>query len=375
MDKVTGRWHGSGVDDAGAGGRFTPLRLLPPPRARNRDLVLFTRQLSVMISAGLPLTRALETLAQQAESPVLQRVARETLYDIESGNTLADALGRHPRVFTRLYVNMVRAGESGSRLDGILTRLAAFLEQNERIRRKVKGAMLYPAVIFAVAVAVVATLLLFVIPTFETVFASFNALLPLPTRTVIGLSRAVQNWWWAVVVTAGGGGLLLRRWVATETGRRRFDSLLLRLPVLGPLWRRAAVSRFTRTLGTLLSAGVPILEGLEITARTAGNRVIQDAVLESRTAIRGGESIARPLRETGVFPPMVARMIHVGEETGDLDGMLSRIADFYDEEVDAGVESLLKILEPALIVVLGGLVGGMTIAMYLPIFDLVDAIQ
>lgn len=376
VGKVTGRRRGGGADgDVGAGGRSTSFRFLPSPRVKNRDLVIFTRQLSVMISAGLPLTRSLETLARQAESPVLQRVARETLYDVESGNTLADALGGHPRIFTKLYVNMVRAGESGSRLDGILARLATFLEQNERIRRKVKGAMLYPAVVFAVAIAVIATLLLFVIPTFETVFASFDALLPLPTRAVIGFSRTVQDWWWAVLIAAGGASLLLRRWVATATGRRRFDGVLLRLPVLGSLWRRAAVSRFTRTLGTLLSAGVPILEGLEITARTAGNQVIQDAVLESRTAIRGGESIARPLSATGVFPPMVSRMIHVGEETGDLDGMLSRIADFYDGEVDAGVESLLRILEPALIVILGGLVGGMIVAMYLPIFDLVDAIQ
>ncbi len=375
MDGVTGRWRGRAVDDVGAGGRSTNIRLFPPTRVRNRELVLFTRQLSVMISAGLPLTRTLETLARQAESPALQRVARGTLHDVESGKTLAEALGAHPRIFTKLYVNMVRAGETGSRLDGILTRLATFLEQNERIRRKVKGAMLYPAVVLAVAIAVIVTLLLFVIPTFETVFASFNALLPLPTRAVIGLSRTVQDWWWAALIAAGGAGLLMRRWIATETGRRRFDAILLRSPVLGSLCRRAAVSRFTRTLSTLLSAGVPILEGLEITARTAGNRVIQDAVLESRTAIRGGASIARPLRETGVFPPMVARMIHVGEETGDLDGMLSRIADFYDEEVDSGVESLLRILEPVLIVILGGLVGGMIIAMYLPIFDLVNAIQ
>ena len=344
-------------------------------RVRIRDLVLFTRQFSVMISAGLPLTRALETLALQSESPTLQRAARDTLRDVEAGATLAGALGRHPGVFPPLYVNMVHAGESGSRLDGILARLATFLEKSEQLRRKIRGAMLYPAVVLAVAVAVLATLLLFVIPTFETVFASFDALLPLPTRVVIGVSRTIQGWWWAMLLATGGAYLLFRRWIATEAGRRYLDRLRLRLPVLGSLTRRAAISRFTRTLGTLLSSGVPILEGLEITARTAGNHVIQDAVLASRSAIQRGASIARPLRETGVFPPMVARMIHVGEETGELDGMLSRIADFYDDQVDAGVEGLLKILEPALIVILGGLVGGMIIAMYLPIFGLVEAIQ
>lgn len=328
-----------------------------------------------MISAGLPLTRTLETLALQTENSALRQVARDTLGDVEAGNTLAGALGRHPRVFAQLYVNMVHAGESGSRLDGVLDRLATFLEKSERIRRKVKGAMLYPAVVLAVAIAVVGTLLLFVIPTFETVFASFDATLPLPTRVVIDLSRIVQNGWWAMLAATGGAVLMLRRWAATDAGRRRFDRMLLRLPLLGPLIRKAAVSRFTRTLATLLSSGVPILEGLEITARTAGNRVIEESIQASRKAIRRGDSIARPLRETGAFPPMVARMIHVGEETGDLDGMLARIADFYDDEVDAGAESLLRILEPVLIVILGGFVGGMIIAMYLPIFDLVNAIR
>lgn len=376
VDMGTGRRRWRGVDDAGAGGRSISLKVFAPSaRVKTRDLVLFTRQLSVMISAGLPLTRTLETLAIQAENSALRQVARDTLRDVEAGNTLAGALGRHPRVFTQLYVNMVHAGESGSRLDGVLDRLATFLEKSERIRRKVKGAMLYPAVVLAVAIAVITTLLLFVIPTFETVFASFDATLPLPTRVVIDLSGIVQNGWWAMLAATGGAALMLRRWAATDAGRRRFDGMLLRLPLLGPLTRKAAVSRFTRTLATLLSSGVPILEGLEITARTAGNRVIEESIQASRKAIRRGDSIARPLRETGAFPPMVARMIHVGEETGDLDGMLARIADFYDDEVDAGAESLLRILEPVLIVVLGGLVGGMIIAMYLPIFDLVNAIR
>lgn len=328
-----------------------------------------------MIHAGLPLTQALEILSRQATSPILRAVLRETLYDVEAGHTLSGALSRHPAVFTELYVNMVAAAESGSLLDEILGRLATFLEKSDRVRRKMKGALVYPAVVLGVAAAVITTLLLFVIPTFESVFDSYGALLPLPTRAVIGLSRAVHDWWWAILGAAGGGIVLLRRWAATDAGRSRLDRVLLRLPLVGSLLRRAAVSRFTRTLGTMLSSGVPILEGLEVTARTAGNRVIHDAVLESRDAIAGGDSIARPLETTGVFPPMVTRMIHVGEETGDLDGMLSRIADFYDDEVDVAVEAALRVLEPVLIVGVGGLVGGMIIAMYLPIFDLVDAIR
>ena len=357
------------MDDVGAGGRFT-LR----SRVRARDLVVCTRQFSAMISAGLPLTQALAILSRQGASPALRAVMREVLYDVEAGSTLSDALGRHPAAFMDLYVNMVAAGESGSRLDEVLGRLATFVEKSDRVRRKVKSALIYPAIVLAVAIAVIATLLLFVIPTFETVFESYGALLPLPTRAVIGVSRAVQSWWWAMLGVAGPALFLLRRW-ARGSGRSRVDRFLLTVPIFGSLLRWAAVSRFTRTLGTMLSSGVPILDGLEVTARTAGNLVVHDAVLASRDAIAGGDSIAGPLEATGVFPRMVTRMIHVGEETGDLDGMLARIADFYDDEVDVAVESVLRILEPALIVVLGGLVGGMIVAMYLPIFDLVDAIR
>ena len=365
----TGRRHRWGVDDVGAGGRLT-LRA----RVRPRDLVVCTRQFSSMISAGLPLTQTLDILSRQGANPALRDVIREALYDVEAGNTLSQALGRHPAVFTDLYVNMVAAGESGSRLDEVLGRLATFVEKTDRVHRKVKSALIYPTIVLAVAVLVIATLLLFVIPTFETVFDSYGALLPLPTRAVIAFSRAVQSWWWAMLGATGVAVVLFRRWAAGR-GRPHVDRFLLRLPVFGSLLRRAAVSRFTRTLSTMLSSGVPILDGLQVTARTAGNVVVHDAVLESRDAIAGGDSIAAPLEATGVFPPMVTRMIHVGEETGDLDGMLSRIADFYDDEVDVAVEGVLRILEPALIVVLGGLVGGMIVAMYLPIFDLVNAIQ
>jgi type IV pilus assembly protein PilC len=344
-------------------------------KVKSREIVIFTRQFATMINAGLPLVQALDILARQTENAVLKKAVQDTLYDVEAGNTLADALSQHPKIFSQLYVNMVAAGESGGLLDTILLRLATFLEKSEQLARKVKGAMVYPAVVLSVAVIAIAILLLFVIPTFESVFSSFNQQLPLPTRMVIGMSGLLQSYWWAMAGSIVMGVLIFRRWVSTTGGRLRFDRLMLRMPVLGPLVRKAAIARFTRTLGTMLASGVTILDGLEITARTAGNRVIHDAVMESRTAIAGGKSISEPLKETDVFPPMVTQMIHVGEETGDLDGMLSKIADFYDDEVDVAVENLLKVLEPALIVILGTVVGGMIVAMYLPIFGLVNAIQ
>lgn len=344
-------------------------------KVKSRDIVIFTRQFSTMINAGLPLVQALDILARQTENETLKKAIQETLYDVEAGNTLADALGQHPKVFTNLYVNMVAAGESGGLLDTILMRLATFLEKSESLQRKVKGAMIYPGVVLSVAVMAIAILLLFVIPTFESVFSSFGQVLPLPTRIVIAMSNMLQSYWWAILAAMAVSFFVLKKWIATDNGRLQFDRLLLRLPVLGPLVRKASVSRFTRTLGTMLSSGVTILDGLEITARTSGNRVIHDAVMESRAAIAGGKSISEPLKESAVFPPMVTQMIHVGEETGDLDGMLNKIADFYDDEVDVAVENLLKVLEPALIVILGTVVGGMIVAMYLPIFGLVNAIQ
>ena len=344
-------------------------------RVKARDLVIFTRQFSTMINAGLPLVQALDILSRQTENPMLKKAVGDVMYDVEAGNTLADALKQHPKIFTQLYTNMVAAGESGGLLDTILMRLATFLEKAEHLQRKVKGAMIYPGVVLSVAVVAIAILLLFVIPVFESVFASFNQTLPLPTRVVIGLSNFLQGYWWVILIGMGGFAVVFQRWVGTRNGRLQFDRALLRMPVLGPLVRKAAIARFTRTLGTMLSSGVTILDGLEITARTAGNRVIHDAVMQSRTAIAGGKSIAEPLKETEVFPPMVTQMIHVGEETGDLDGMLEKIADFYDDEVDIAVENLLKVLEPALIVILGTIVGGMIVAMYLPIFGLVNAIQ
>jgi type IV pilus assembly protein PilC len=341
-------------------------------RVPTRDVVVFTRQFATMINAGLPLVQSLDILAQQTENKSLATVTRQVLYDVESGHTLADALDKHRNAFSALYVNMVAAGEAGGILDTILLRLATFLEKNDAIIRKVKGAMIYPGVILSVAVIAVAVLLLFVIPTFEQMFAEAGVPLPAPTRLVIFLSQFLQNYWWAMILGALAVAFLVRQYYRTESGKLNIDRALLRMPVLGDVLRKSAVSRFTRTLGTLLSSGVSILDGLEITARTAGNRVIHDAVMESRTSIAGGETVAGPLEKSGVFPPMVTSMIAVGEATGGLDEMLTKIADFYDEEVDAAVAALLSLMEPVMIVVLGVIVGGMIVSMYLPIFDMVN---
>jgi type IV pilus assembly protein PilC len=338
-----------------------------------RDVVIFTRQFSTMINAGLPLVQALDILAQQSENPALRDVTRQVVADVESGNTVADALRRQPKAFSDLYVNMVSAGEAGGILDTILMRLAVFMEKNDALVRKVKGAMIYPGVIMSVAAIAITVLLVFVIPTFESMFASANVPLPLPTRAVIGISRVMKMYWWAVGLAIGGTVVLIRKYYRASNGKLTIDRLLLKAPVLGDVLRKSAVSRFTRTLGTLMSSGVSILDGLEITAKTSGNRVIQDAIMESRASIAGGETIAAPLEKSRVFPPMVISMIAVGERTGGLDEMLAKIADFYDEEVDAAVSGLLSLMEPVMIVFLGVVVGGMVIAMYLPIFDMVNA--
>jgi|SRR5262252_395939 len=342
---------------------------------KTRDVVIFTRQFATMINAGLPLVQALDILAQQTENKTLAGVTRQVVYDVESGQTLADALRKHPKAFSDLYVNMVAAGEAGGILDTILQRLAQFLEKNDAIVRKVKGAMVYPGVILTVAVVAVAVLLIFVIPTFQNMFASVNLELPLPTRIVIGASNVLKSYWWAIIGVIGITVFAITRYYKTAPGRLQIDGLLLRFPVLGDVLRKSAVSRFTRTLGTLISSGVSILDGLEITARTAGNMVIHNAVMESRQSIASGDTISAPLQRSKVFPPMVISMIAVGEQTGGLDEMLSKIADFYDEEVDAAVGTLLSLMEPIMIVVLGVIVGGMVVAMYLPIFDMVNAVQ
>jgi type IV pilus assembly protein PilC len=348
---------------------------LPGAGVKTRDVVIFTRQFATMINAGLPLVQSLSILAQQTENKTLKDITRAVVYDVEAGNTLADALAKHPKAFTGLYVNMVAAGEAGGILDTILLRLATFLEKNDALVRKVKGAMVYPAVIVTVAILAVAVLLVFVIPTFSAMFASVNMELPAPTRLVIGLSDVLTRFWWVIILAIAVLVFSFRSYYSTPNGRKVIDGALLNAPVVGDLLRKSAVSRFTRTLGTLISSGVSILDGLEITAKTAGNRVVHDAVMSSRQSIAGGETIAGPLQTSGVFPPMVISMISVGEQTGGLDEMLTKIADFYDAEVDVAVSALLSLMEPIMIVVLGVIVGGMVVAMYLPIFDMVNAIQ
>jgi type IV pilus assembly protein PilC len=346
-----------------------------PGRIKTRDIVIFTRQFSTMINAGLPLVQALDILSKQSENKALQEVTRQVVYDVESGNTVADALRKHPKAFTELYVNMVAAGEAGGILDTILMRLATFLEKNDALVGKVKSAMIYPGVIMSVAAIAIMVLLIFVIPVFENMFASVNMALPLPTRIVIGASKFLTGYWWAVIAAVFALVTGTKRYYATPAGQLKIDSILLKVPVLGDLLRKSAVSRFTRTLGTLISSGVSILDGLEITAKTAGNRVIHDAIMESRASIAGGDTISAPLQKSAVFPPMVISMIAVGEQTGGLDEMLTKIADFYDTEVDTAVSGLLSLMEPVMIVFLGVVVGGLVVAMYLPIFDMMNAVQ
>lgn len=347
----------------------------PRGSIKMRDIVIFTRQFSTMINAGLPLVQALDILAKQTENKVLSDVTRAVVFDVESGHTVADALAKHPQAFSELYVNMVAAGEAGGILDTILMRLATFMEKNDALVRKVKGAMIYPGVIMSVAGIAIMVLLIFVIPVFEDMFASVGLPLPLPTRVVIGMSRFLKGYWWLLGAIIAGVGFMLKRYYASSSGKLVIDRIMLYFPVLGDVLRKSAVSRFTRTLGTLISSGVSILDGLEITAKTAGNRVIQDAIMQSRASIAGGDTIAAPLQKSAVFPAMVISMIAVGEQTGGLDEMLTKIADFYDEEVDAAVGGLLSLLEPIMIVFLGVVVGGMVVAMYLPIFDMINAVQ
>jgi type IV pilus assembly protein PilC len=343
-------------------------------KVSERDIVVFTRQFATMIDAGLPLVQCLEILASQQDNKVFKKVLTEIRQSVEGGSTFAAALKQHPKIFSSLYANMVEAGEAGGILDTILNRLAVYMEKAMSLKKKVKSAMIYPSTIVTVAVVVVIFLLVFVIPTFKAMFEGFGAALPLPTQIVLELSRLVQQYILVGIGAAVAAILGIRWWYTTPSGKTNIDRLLLRLPVLGILIRKVAVAKFTRTLGTLISSGVAILDGLEITARTAGNKIVEAAVLKTRASIAEGKTIADPLRESGVFPPMVVQMIAVGEQTGALDAMLSKIADFYDEEVDTAVANLTALLEPLLMVFLGVVIGGVVIAMYLPIFKLVTVV-
>jgi type IV pilus assembly protein PilC len=342
---------------------------------KTREVVIFTRQFATMINSGLPLVQSLTILAEQTENKVFAKIITEVLNDIQSGNTLADSMRKHPKVFTELYVNMVAAGEAGGILDTILLRLAVFLEKNDALVRKIKSAMTYPAVMLFVVIACTTILLWKVVPVFAGIFIDAGLELPLPTRAVLAASAFLQSYLWLMILGLIAAVFAIRQYYKTDGGQLLIDRMLLNMPVLGSMLRKSAVSRFTRTLGTLVSSGVSILEGLQITARTAGNRVIHDAVMASRASIAGGATISEPLKASGVFPPMVVQMINVGEQTGGLDEMLSKIADFYDDEVDAAVGALTSILEPIMIVVMGVVIGGMVVAMYLQMFDMIKAVQ
>ncbi len=342
----------------------------------SKDLAVFTRQFSVMIDAGLPLVQCLEILAGQQENKVFQKVLTATRASVEGGTTLSAAMRQHEKVFDALYVNLVEAGETGGILDTILQRLSLYIEKNVKLKRAVQSAMVYPIVVLSVAGLVIILLLWKVVPIFATLFLGLGVDLPLPTRVVIGLSNFVGSIFGFLILIAFVGVIVaLKVWYKTPVGRMAIDRLLLKLPLLGLLLRKIAVARFTRTLGTLISSGVPILEGLDITARTSGNAVIEASLLEVRKALEGGRNLADPLRDTNVFPGMVTQMIGVGEQTGAMDAMLQKIADFYEDEVDAAVKDLLAAMEPLMIVILGVVVGGIVISMYLPLFSLIGQLS
>jgi type IV pilus assembly protein PilC len=345
-------------------------------KVKDKDIVVFTRQFSTMIDAGLPLVQTLEILSTQVENKGFGKILAQIKTDVESGSTYADALKKHPKVFSELYANMVAAGEAGGILDTILNRLASYIEKSMSLKKKVKGAMVYPLVVSSIAVLVIAVIMIFVVPTFSKMFTQMGGTLPLPTRIIINMSNFI----------AGLGGLMtfgvivaivvaLKRFRTTEKGKKVIDTILLKLPIFGMLLNKVAVAKFTRTLGTLVSSGVPILDGLEITAKTSGNKVIEYAIMDVRKAVMGGKTLAEPITKAKVFPPMVTHMIAVGESTGALDAMLSKIADFYDDEVDAAVSNLTAMMEPMLMVFLGGAVGFIVVAMYLPIFKMITLIK
>ncbi len=344
-------------------------------KVTTRDIVILTRQLSTMIDAGLPLVQALDILCAQTENPTLAQGIKEVKQSVEGGTSFGDALRKHPKIFDSLYVNMVDAGELGGILDTILTRLSIYIERAMSLKKKVKSAMVYPAVILIVAIVIVAGLLIFVIPQFASLFISFGGTLPAPTRMVMAMSNFLVGWGGcAIAIGAASLIVVVRKFYHTEKGKMAIDRFLLKTPVFGILLRKVAVAKFARTLGTLISSGVPMLDAMEITAKTSGNKVVEAALYETRSSISEGKTMAEPLCQSRVFPPMVVQMITVGETTGSLDGMLTKVADFYDDEVDVAVEALTSMLEPMLMVFLGVVVGFIVVAMYLPIFTLAATI-
>jgi len=343
------------------------------PKVTKKDLVIFTRQFSTMIDAGLPLVQGLNILGEQTENKTFKIILKRITKDVEGGSTLADALSKHPKVFDSLFVNLVAAGETGGILDTILQRLAAYIEKAEKLKSQIKGAMTYPIIVVAIAIIVIAVIMVFVIPVFQDMFASFGKALPVPTQVVVSISEFTKG---NILYMIGGLIVFVwvfRRYAKTTSGKKNIDSVLLKLPIFGELIKKVAVARFTRTLGTMVSSGVPILDALEITAKTAGNVIVEEVIHDARSSIAEGQTIAEPLSETDIFPGMVTQMISVGESTGALDAMLEKIADFYDDEVDAAVSAMTSMLEPLLMLFLGGSIGGLVIAMYLPIFQMAAA--
>jgi len=345
------------------------------PKVTGKDIVVFTRQLSTMIDAGLPLVQGLEILGNQQENPTLKKILQQVRGDVETGTTFADALKKHPKVFDTLFCNMIEAGEIGGILDTILTRLSLFMEKSMILKKRVKGAMTYPVICLAISVVIMGVMLIFVVPVFDKMFADFGAALPGPTQIVVNLSNALQDNFLYIVIFVAVVVFLFKKYYATDKGEQKIDGLVLNLPVFGDLVRKVAVAKFSRTLSTMLKSGVPILESLNVVARTAGNRVIEQAVFRTADAISEGRPIAEPLEETGVFPNMVIQMINVGEAVGALDAMLEKIADFYDEEVDQAVDNLTAMIEPFMMVFLGGMIGGLVVAMYLPIFKMGEVVH
>jgi type IV pilus assembly protein PilC len=343
-------------------------------KVTEKEIVVFTRQFATMIDAGLPLVQCLEILSSQQDNKVFKKVISDVKVDVEGGLTFADALQKHPKIFSDLYVNLVNAGEAAGILDTILNRLSVFMEKAMKLKSKVKSAMVYPGTILSVAVIVIIIMMVFVIPTFEKMFEGLGGGLPAPTQFVLGLSKWFKN---NILYIFIGAAVLVAAFVKTyktEKGRRKIDGILLKLPIFGDLLKKVAVARFTRTLGTMISSGVPILEALDIVAKTAGNKIVEEAVVKTKESISEGKTIAEPLAETGVFPPMVVQMISVGETTGAMDAMLSKIADFYDDEVDTAVATLTSLLEPVLMIFLGVIIGGMVVTMYLPVFKLAETL-
>ena len=343
-------------------------------RVKEKDVVVFCRIFSTMINAGLPLIQCLDLLAQQEQNKAFAKIIRSIKEDIEGGTSLTDALKKYPKVFDDLFVNLIAAGEAGGILDVILQRLSNYLEKAMKLKARVKSAMTYPIAVLVISFAVVALLLIKVIPVFKSMFEGMGGQLPGPTQMLITASEFAQSYWWIILALIIGAVFAFNRFYATKKGRWAIDSAILKAPIFGPLLKKVAVAKFSRTMATMMSSGVPILEGLSIVSKTSGNVVVEDALLKTRQSISEGRSIAEPLSETKIFPPMVVQMISVGEATGALDSMLNKVADFYDDEVDAAVEAMTSLLEPVMMVFLGGIVGGMIIAMYLPIFKMASVV-